>query len=143
MPCAELVLMATNATKSAFRQCKKLQIGCKFSLAPKAKNTHKISICQDKTTILQGKFSFAPKAKAHKIGAKCQKFTAKMARPVGIEPTTYRSEVCRSIQLSYERVISINSRFKSLFLGTFCKYIFGKRPKQRANKPLSSRTKAH
>lgn len=26
-----------------------------------------------------------------------------MVRPVGIEPTAYRSEVCRSIQLSYER----------------------------------------
>ncbi len=27
-----------------------------------------------------------------------------MARPAGVEPATYRSEVCRSIQLSYGRV---------------------------------------
>lgn len=27
-----------------------------------------------------------------------------MARPAGVEPAAYRSEVCRSIQLSYGRV---------------------------------------
>ncbi len=27
-----------------------------------------------------------------------------MARPEGLEPSTYRSEVCCSIQLSYERM---------------------------------------
>ena len=29
----------------------------------------------------------------------------KMARPVGVEPTTYRFEVWRSIQLSYGRTV--------------------------------------
>ena len=69
------------------------------------------------------------------------KTTAKMVRPVGIEPTAYRSEVCRSIQLSYERIISINLRFKVLFFKHFNKHIFGKCLKQRAIKPLSSRAK--
>ena len=76
--------------------------------------------------------------------AKCSKIpktTAKMVRPVGIEPTAYRSEVCRSIQLSYERVISINLRFKVLFFKHFRKHIFGKCPKQRAIKPLSNKHK--
>ena len=34
-----------------------------------------------------------------------RKLLKKMARPVGVEPTTYRFEVWRSIQLSYGRTV--------------------------------------
>ena len=41
----------------------------------------------------------------------CSKFLLRknLARLEGVEPPTYRFEVCRSVQLSYRRVIIIRS----------------------------------
>ena len=46
-----------------------------------------------------------------------------MARRVGIEPTTYRLEVCCSIRLSYRRMIKLQGTYIRIELYFFCLFI--------------------
>ena len=43
-----------------------------------------------------------------------------VVRPEGLEPPAYRFEACRSIQLSYGRIVRINERLAEWYLAPGC-----------------------